>query len=809
MKRLIQKVLRKIDRRPKGKRLENLVLESGLFDEAFYFNNHGAEISKTGFSPIEHFCRIGGNEGLEPSERFSSSRYLTDYPDVRKAGINPLVHYLLYGRTEGRPTWPVSLVAPRPRCPANSVWNDLALRFQEGGRLLHKTSSIIDIVVPIQEGLHETANCIYRVLESKLKNNLECELVVVHDHSLDQDLSRLLEELGSRGLLTILKNERAIGVVGSANRAMQLHASRDVILLSSNTEVFGDWIDRLYRAAHSQRDIGTVTPLSNNADICSYPNSGKNFEEIFELPFDEIDNIARQANAELKVEIPAAIGFCTYVRRESLAECGYFDANAFGDCAGAENDFSLRIAARGWRNILAGDVFVRHFGQISPGSASDGRTAAGLEIIGARHPDYLKAVDNFRKMDPPRQMRQNIDVARIRKANGPLSVLFVLHDLGGGTLRHVNDMSARLPQEGVGVVWMQPAQDGKVAVITHPKIKNLSSGLELEISDVLTDAAAVLKRLGVGHIHVHHTLGYTRAFPEWIMRLASLCRVGYDLTVHDYFMQCPRIYMIDGSGKFCGNTDLEVCESCVATEGSPVGHVNVTQWRATYRNFLQGARRRFVPNDAVKALLTELVPSVEFEVREHPENIPTTLNQPLARRSWKQLHVAVIGAMLAHKGSNVLVQCALDAEKRRLPITFHLFGYSDWAGMNRLSNVRVIGKYDERDLQPLLRNTRCHIAFFPAVWPETYSYTLSEAWFASLYPVAFDMGAIAERIRRAGWGHLLPTRIIENASAINDALLALRPPPLPRDFPGNIPVGRYGSLLQDYYGIELGALSAE
>ena len=53
---------------------------------------------------------------------------------------------------------------------------------------------------------------------------------------------------------------------------MRLHPDRDVIL-NADTEVNAGWVDRL--AAHAAREahVGTITPFSNNATICSYPRS--------------------------------------------------------------------------------------------------------------------------------------------------------------------------------------------------------------------------------------------------------------------------------------------------------------------------------------------------------------------------------------------------------------------------------------------------------------------------------------------------------------------------------------------------------
>ena len=40
-------------------------------------------------------------------------------------------------------------------------------------------------------------------------------------------------------------------------------------------------------------------------------------------------------------------------------------ASRFGRGYGEENDFSMRAAGAGWRNVLAGDVFVYHEGAVS------------------------------------------------------------------------------------------------------------------------------------------------------------------------------------------------------------------------------------------------------------------------------------------------------------------------------------------------------------------------------------------------------------------------------------------------------------
>ena len=76
-----------------------LVLQSGMFDAAWY-SVHIPEVD--GSEALDHFLSIGGSRGISPSQHFDSQHYLTANADVAKAGLNPLVHYLKFGRREGR-----------------------------------------------------------------------------------------------------------------------------------------------------------------------------------------------------------------------------------------------------------------------------------------------------------------------------------------------------------------------------------------------------------------------------------------------------------------------------------------------------------------------------------------------------------------------------------------------------------------------------------------------------------------------------------------------------------------------------------
>lgn len=52
--------------------------------------------------PICHFLVYGWHKQLDPSRDFSISQYFMANPDILAAGLNPVLHYLKWGRSEGR-----------------------------------------------------------------------------------------------------------------------------------------------------------------------------------------------------------------------------------------------------------------------------------------------------------------------------------------------------------------------------------------------------------------------------------------------------------------------------------------------------------------------------------------------------------------------------------------------------------------------------------------------------------------------------------------------------------------------------------
>jgi GT2 family glycosyltransferase/glycosyltransferase involved in cell wall biosynthesis len=602
------------------------------------------------------------------------------------------------------------------------------------------------------------------------------ELVVVNDASPDHALAEELERLSRAGLFTLLTNDRNRGFVHSVNRGMALHRDRDVVLLNSDAEVHDGWLDRLRGAVLRAPRAGTASPLSNNATICSYPRFLHDNPYPLELSYAELDGLTARVNAGAAVEAPTAVGFCMYIQRECLEEVGPFDEQAFGKGYGEENDFCQRALLRGWRSILAADVFVRHWGAASFRGEKAKRVHAALKVLDRRHPAYQTDVAEFIRRDPLAEARRRLDWARALRMRRDRNVLIVSHNRGGGTERHIQEDTQRLSRDGVGVFLLRPAVRRPThAVIGHPAIKSLPNLPPLALADVEALQRA-LAELGVTDVHTHSLVDFVPEAPDRIIELVQALGARFEVNLHDYKVACPRINMADENGRYCGEPGEEACDRCLSTRGSAFGVRDIRGWRAMHRRVLLAADAVLVPDQDAAERLSRYYPEVHFEVSPHEDldREAPSLRMPILLPD-ERLRVAVIGAIGKLKGFDVLHACATDAHKRGLPLEFILMGYSMHDRLLEESGVSITGRYHEHEGLDRLHELSAHVAWLPSLWPETYSYTLSLALREGLPVFAFDLGAIARRLRALGRGQgLMPLEWTDQPSAINDRFLAYR-----------------------------------
>lgn len=372
------------------------------FDLAHYERFAGRRFESKD-AALFHYLRVGSARGWEPRADFSPAHYRRNNPDVVAAGYEPYAHYCRFGRHEGRGGTAEADEPDDTSLPAPSLQQIL------GRPRPPRHAAKVDVVIPV----YGNRRLALRAIDSALAASPAApfELVVVDDASPDETLSAELRHLAEQGLVSLLVNDTNLGFVRSANRGLLLHEDRDVVLLNSDTQVFGDWLDRLLAVLHGTPAIATATPLSNAATILSYPVTLRENARSG-LDFAALDDLCARMN-HAPVELPTGIGFCMAIKRACIDEIGGFDAARFGRGYGEENDFCRRAAAKGWLNVAAANVFVWHRGGGSFGGQREQLVAAAQLSLERLHPGYGTMVRKFIARDPLKSLRAKLDAGRV------------------------------------------------------------------------------------------------------------------------------------------------------------------------------------------------------------------------------------------------------------------------------------------------------------------------------------------------------------------------------------------------------------
>ncbi|HWB54184.1 MAG TPA: glycosyltransferase [Tepidisphaeraceae bacterium] len=710
-----------------------LIAASGLFDAQFYLNRY-PDVLSSGIDPLAHFLKYGADEGRDPHPLFNANEYLRSHPDVARMRMNPLVHYLTHGIREGRMVRRANFrrTTTKPNVPLDSA---------------------VNVIIPVYRGLDETRRCIESVIRATGQNSTPHSILVIEDGSPDPELQKYLREMAQQQKIWLVVNEKNLGFVATVNRGMAIDANRDVLLLNSDTEVANDWLDRLRRAAYSDIDVATVTPFSNNATICSFPRAGISNDLPGELSVDEIDALMASTNSGVTVDIPTAVGFAMYIRREALAELGPFDADAFGRGYGEENDFCMRAMTKGWRNVLAADTFVYHVGEVSFAQASSSGKDQALKVLLKRYPTYEGLVRSHVADDPASPFRLAAVTAMLKRSGKPV-ILAISHNQGGGAEKHISDL-ANITREKCHTLVLRRIADRTV------RIENLDKSLPLEACfDPFAqrhEMIRFLREIGVERIHIHQLLNNEQFLPALIDTLHGEYGIPYDITLHDYFFLAPNQHLINQDGIFIGEPDDKNIALLRKTSTEFEVPASLSEWRTRHERLLSQANRIIAPSHDTARRFRRYFPNLQIKVAYHPDKSSRTDISPRPLRTGEEMRVVLLGALGPEKGINVVETVARLAARRGLPMNFRIIGPTSRKLHGALlSNVLVHGPYQSDELPALLDCCNAHLAWFPSQCPETFSYTLSEAMAAGLPILASDLGAFSERLASRPWSWCAP-----------------------------------------------------
>jgi hypothetical protein len=379
---------------------------------------------------IKQLLRIAFGVTSGPSDATTQSEH----------SVASLISYfrLVQQHNLGRLITPIDLDKPveSPRRKLTSLESLLPVRAMP---VNGSFSRRVDVVV-VARRLAETKRTVQSVLTAWARNRAGGRLILVSELKPESLLKDFLGKLDERVLVVEIEGDR--NVVADINRGIGAAPDNDVIILGAGTEVSGNWMERLLYQAYRDPKIATVTPFSNKGVLGWFPDAPRPRSLAVRAWLDEIDSACATANILRAIDMPVAGENCVFIKRLCLEEVGGLDDKNFDESLQAQTDFCRRAVGLGWRHVLATDVFVFDAGKPRRQVSVDYRPTTVPESR-ARRPDHKSTVGRFPEDDPalPASIAA---IAALWRLRGRPVVLHVLHGWGGGTEKHVVELTHKI-----------------------------------------------------------------------------------------------------------------------------------------------------------------------------------------------------------------------------------------------------------------------------------------------------------------------------------------------------------------------------
>lgn len=495
----------------------------------------------------------------------------------------------------------------------------------------------VDIIVPIYNAYEDLQICLKSIYENTdLQAN---RLVLINDNSPDERIKPFLDEQKNKidGQVIVIHNIENKGFSNNINLGMQQSDANDVILLNSDTIVTKNWVEKMVACAYSDGSIGTVTPLSNNATLCSVPN----FCEENELPkgmsVERVAEIVEECSMKKYPRITVAHGFCMLVKREVIKCIGYFDAETFGRGYGEENDFCNRAEQMGYIHVMCDDTYIYHSGTKS--------------FVSKEKENYIREHDKILHERYPAQMHNNAVHCRdnpnafvgnniryhLDIRNGKKNVLYLLQsdfregadDNIGGTQLHVKHLVMGLRNEMNVFVAARDRDYLQVTAYIEEKehVFRFYIG-EKEAFPVFRSREfaqlfrLILEGFYIDVVHVHHAI--TTSLD--IFYEAKRLEIPVFFTAHDFCSVCPTVKLLDSDGKVCIDSECKNCDVCLRqNNGIYEKNEYIQMWREQYSKVFHICKYIFVPSESTKEILLKYYPeqAEKILVIEHGMDEPS------------------------------------------------------------------------------------------------------------------------------------------------------------------------------------------
>lgn len=152
----------------------------------------------------------------------------------------------------------------------------------------------------------------------------------------------------------LIKAGKEAGLGKCFNKGMEASSGEYIILMRDHVIVADGWFDGMLKCVNSANQIGIIGPMTGGEAAGT-----QCVADSAHIGIGQIEKYAgafREKNRHRRVPSREVAGFCMLFRRSLVEHIGPFDEEL--EQGSESDDYCLRAALEGYKNLIAGDVFV-------------------------------------------------------------------------------------------------------------------------------------------------------------------------------------------------------------------------------------------------------------------------------------------------------------------------------------------------------------------------------------------------------------------------------------------------------------------
>lgn len=629
----------------------------------------------------------------------------------------------------------------------------------------------VDIIMPIYDGVSQTYEAIESVVNSSIKTykNKNNILYLGMDNPKNIQMRNMIyRNFSDHPRIRIFINKKNLGFVLNTNKLFKKSRKNfDKLIINSDVKVpINYWLNNLKNLSDNDEQIGTITPISNSATIFSFPVPNVSQEYNFQYSIEDLNKLIGVVKHKKIYDVPSCHGFCFFIANSKLRFKKIFNPD-FGLGYGEENELSMKILKRGFRNVLYPNTFIYHKESVSFKNIPkvDEYKIRNMEYLNKIYPNYNKSVSLFIEEDISNKFRKIFLIKIIKDTliSNKKCILHISHLRGGGTNKYVEDYASE-NKKFLHFLLTPGDSNGNFNILFFDKNKFSKTNCYLTLDeDFLKDFKFLIESFKVSQIYLHSLVDFSWRFRINFLKYLENYKIDLLIMIHDYEWVCSQINLMNTYNKSCQlSINSFTCNKCFIDNEMKKDNFLFTLSIDNHREFSQKLFRRakniFAPSENTAENLVKLYPSQVFNIKYHDITHKKLEKFSPEIKKYDFINILVLGAIGNNKGFYQLRNFIYYCYSNKIPIYTTVLGYTmndqDFAIFEKY--IEITGKYDEKELDSILEKKDFNASLFLSPWPETFSYTLSHCFRNKIYPITTpNSGAIEERIKKSNYGKVL------------------------------------------------------